>query len=170
MPDNILLSGPAGAGKSQELARLLREYPGLAVSADFQSLYVALTQSVRDANGRYPLRNPDLLPLTEYIKRVMITQARERGIGIIATNASGDLVRRAMLMGEMGVSVERVIDLGEQAFPNRLLGIATLDRLRYLAYRIVLDGDSYRAPRPFPDDALQSTHHREEPNTKTPII
>ena len=57
-----------------------------------------------------------------------------------------------------------------EAFPNRLLGVATLDRLRHLAYRIVLDGDSYRAPRPFPDDALQSTHHREEPNTKTPLI
>lgn len=34
------------------------------------------------------------------------------------------------------------------AFPNRLLGAATLDRLRHNAYRLVLDGESYRAPRP----------------------
>lgn len=34
------------------------------------------------------------------------------------------------------------------AFPNRLLGAATLDRLRHRAYRLVLDGNSYRAPRP----------------------
>ena len=33
------------------------------------------------------------------------------------------------------------------AFPNRLLGAATLDRLRHAAYCVVLDGDSYRAPR-----------------------
>lgn len=38
----------------------------------------------------------------------------------------------------------------QDAFPNRLLGAATLDRLRHDAYRVVLDGDSYRAPRPLP--------------------
>lgn len=35
------------------------------------------------------------------------------------------------------------------AFPaNRMLGAATLDRLRHGAYRIVLDGESYRTPKP----------------------
>jgi hypothetical protein len=37
------------------------------------------------------------------------------------------------------------------AFPNRLLGAATLDRLRHGAYRVILDGESYREPRPLPD-------------------
>ncbi len=37
------------------------------------------------------------------------------------------------------------------AFPNKLLGAATLDRLRDGAYRIVLDGESRRKPRPLPD-------------------
>jgi len=37
-----------------------------------------------------------------------------------------------------------------EAFPNRLHGAATLDRLRHNAYRVVLDGDSYRSPRPLP--------------------
>ena len=36
------------------------------------------------------------------------------------------------------------------AFPNRLLGAATLDRLRHGAYRVILDGDSYRSPKPLP--------------------
>ncbi len=35
-----------------------------------------------------------------------------------------------------------------EAFPNKLLGAATLDRLRHRAYQVVLDGKSYRAPRP----------------------
>ena len=34
------------------------------------------------------------------------------------------------------------------AFPNRLLGAATLDRLRHGAYRLTLEGGSYRSPRP----------------------
>jgi DNA replication protein DnaC len=33
------------------------------------------------------------------------------------------------------------------AFPNRLLAAATLDRLRHDAYRIVLEGNSYRSSR-----------------------
>ena len=37
-------------------------------------------------------------------------------------------------------------DWGE-AFPNKLLGASTLDRLRHAAYRLVLDGKSYRTPR-----------------------
>jgi DNA replication protein DnaC len=34
------------------------------------------------------------------------------------------------------------------AFPNKMLGAATIDRLRHGAHKIVLDGDSYRSPRP----------------------
>lgn len=30
------------------------------------------------------------------------------------------------------------------AFPNKLLGSATLDRLRHNAYRLILEGESYR--------------------------
>jgi DNA replication protein DnaC len=39
----------------------------------------------------------------------------------------------------------------DQAFPaNRLLASATLDRLRHNAYCMVLDGQSYRAPKMAP--------------------
>ena len=34
------------------------------------------------------------------------------------------------------------------AFPNRILGEATVDRLRHGAYTVVLEGKSYRSPRP----------------------
>jgi DNA replication protein DnaC len=33
------------------------------------------------------------------------------------------------------------------AFPNRILGAATIDRLRHGAYKVVLEGKSYRSPR-----------------------
>jgi len=43
----------------------------------------------------------------------------------------------------------RVVDIPEwvDAFPNRILGAATIDRLRHGAYKILLDGKSYRAPQ-----------------------
>jgi DNA replication protein DnaC len=45
------------------------------------------------------------------------------------------------------------LDLNEwgEAFPNRLLGAATIDRLRHGAYKIVLEGKSFRSPRDLPD-------------------
>ncbi|NCC26172.1 MAG: ATP-binding protein [Deltaproteobacteria bacterium] len=36
------------------------------------------------------------------------------------------------------------------AFHNKLLASATLDRIRHNAYQVVLDGKSYRSPRPSP--------------------
>jgi DNA replication protein DnaC len=40
---------------------------------------------------------------------------------------------------------------GDAFAGNRILGAATLDRPRHGAYRIVLDGDSFRTPRPMPE-------------------
>lgn len=45
----------------------------------------------------------------------------------------------------------------DQAFPaNRLLASATLDRLRHNAYCIVLDGNSYRAPKMAPSSSKRA--------------
>ena len=44
---------------------------------------------------------------------------------------------------------------------SRLLGAATLDRLRHNAYRVVLDGNSYRSPRPM-DKQLESHNEKEK--------
>jgi DNA replication protein DnaC len=51
------------------------------------------------------------------------------------------------------------------AFPNRLLGAATLDRLRHGAYRLILEGQSYRAPKPLPDETPPGV----ETTSKQPI-
>jgi len=50
------------------------------------------------------------------------------------------------------VVTSNLVDFPEwaDAFPNRILGAATLDRLRHGAYKVVLEGDSYRSPLPDP--------------------
>jgi len=57
------------------------------------------------------------------------------------------------------------LDFGEwgEAFPNKLLAASTPDRLRYGAYRLVLDGKSYRAPRPLKTNP--KTQLEKEPKT-----
>ena len=57
--------------------------------------------------GRYPLRNERLLPLTEYVRRAIITGATDRDITVIATNSDGDPARRAFLLGQLGEGADR---------------------------------------------------------------
>ena len=96
-----LISGPAGANKSAIARQVLAENPG-SIVADFQSIFVALTLAQRGADGRFPLRDERLLPLVEYLRRAIITQARIRGWNIIATNSDGDPLRRHFLLDQLG--------------------------------------------------------------------
>ena len=123
---DVLISGPAGAGKSQEAARLRAAATVATVLVDFQSLYVAISGDVRLTDGSYPRRDPSLLPVTEYLRRSAITAARERDLAIVATNSDGDPERRAFLLGLLAPgAVETVIDPGRVEVTRRLTNRAT---------------------------------------------
>jgi DNA replication protein DnaC len=77
-----------------------------------------------DDFGLKPLRPPE-----DEIFHDLIAERYERAATLITSNLDFD---------EWG-----------DAFPsNKMLGAATLDRIRHGAYRVVLDGESYRDPRP----------------------
>ena len=118
---SILLSGPAGAAKSALARQLLAEHSGLAVAADFQSIYAALLLLERGPDGRYPLRDDRLLGITEYLRRAALSAARAREIDVVATNSDGDPERRAFLLRELGPGAsERVVDPGREVVAARL--------------------------------------------------
>jgi len=52
------------------------------------------------------------------------------------------------------------------AFPNRILGAATIDRLRHGAYKVVLEGKSYRSTKPGPGPEKSLCQRAEKPLPK----
>ena len=118
---SVLISGPAGAAKSA-LARALRlEADELTAIADFQSIYAAISGDQRGPDGRFPLRDNRLLPLTEYVRRAIITGAVSRQINVLATNSDGSPARRKFMLGQLGSgATERIVDPGRDVVSARL--------------------------------------------------
>ena len=55
----------------------------------------------------------------------------------------------------LGSALNLHLDEWHEVFPdNKLLGAATIDRMRHGAYLLVLDGPTHRKPRPDPSDPV----------------
>jgi len=144
----VLIAGPCGTGKSHlaqafghcavqagydvlfsTQSQLLGSLHAARATNNFERKFAALVRVdllIIDDFGLKPLRSPQDEDLHD-----LVAERYERGATIVTSNLD---------FSEWG-----------EAFPNRLLGAATLDRLRHNAYRLTLEGDSYRAPRPAPE-------------------
>ena len=121
---NSLISGPAGAGKTQEARRILSESAVPIVAVDFQSLYAALLLIERQPDGRYPerlARHGYVIPLVEYIRQAAITGAALMDVEVAMTNSDGSAIRRDELLRRLGPgAAELVIDPGRDVVRQRL--------------------------------------------------
>ena len=88
---NLLISGPAGAGKSEAARQELAASNEPGVILEIQELYASLLGLRRDPEtGRYPERRESdahALRLAEYLRRVGITASVARGIRVITSNS-----------------------------------------------------------------------------------
>jgi len=153
---SVLIVGPCGTGKSHlaqalghQAVRKGRDVLFLTQSQLLGSLHKAraigsyerkfqslarIDLLIVDDLGLKPLRSPHDEDLHD-----LIAERYERASTVVTSNLD---------FTEWG-----------DAFPNRLLGAATLDRLRHNAYRVVLEGDSYRQPRPLPGHTTDHVPH-----------
>lgn len=143
-PTNVLLVGPCGIGKShlaQALghavvqkghdvvfttpAQLLGSLQAARATGSFERRFQTFARVpllVIDDYGLKPFRSPQDEDFHD-----LIAERYERTATLVTSNLD---------FSEWG-----------DAFPNRLLGAATLDRLRHGAYLITLEGESYRSPK-----------------------
>lgn len=143
-PANVLLAGPCGTGKSH-LAQALGHG---AVRAGYDVLFTNHQQVLGSlhaarAVGTFERRfqalaKMDLLIIDDFGLKPMKPPQDEDFHDLVAERYE-----------RVATIVTSNLDFSEwgEAFPNRLLAAATLDRLRDAAYRVVLDGESYRKPR-----------------------
>ena len=121
---NILLSGPAGAGKTSEARRILNQSALPVIALDFQSLYAALLLLERLPDGRYPERldkHKYVLPMVQYLRQAAITGATEMELEVVYSNSQGSPPRRDDLLRRLGPgAAEVVIDPGIDVVRRRL--------------------------------------------------
>jgi DNA replication protein DnaC len=147
---SVLIAGPCGTGKSH-LAQALGH---CAVRTGHEVIFVSQThllgqlQAAR-ATGNYERR-------FQAFARVQLLIIDDFGLKPLRSPQDEDLHDLIAERYERTATlITSNLDFPEwgDAFPNRLLGAATLDRLRHGAYRVILEGESYRAPRPLPENA-----------------
>lgn len=139
----VLIVGPCGTGKSH-LAQALGH---CAIRSGHDVLFTSAAKMVTQINAARATDNLerqlaklariDLLIIDDFGLKPLTGVQDEDFHEVISERYE----RRSTI-------VTSNLDVPEwpDAFPNRILGAATVDRLRHGAYKIVLDGKSYRAP------------------------
>lgn len=160
----VLIAGPCGTGKSHiaqglghcavrlgydvlftTQSKLLGTLHAARATGTFERRFHNLVKTpllIIDDFGLKPLRQPHDEDFHD-----LVAERYEQGAMIVTSNLD---------FSEWG-----------DAFPNRLLGAATLDRLRHGAYRVVLDGESFRSPRPLHEPPASGSKARAAKATAT---
>lgn len=143
----VLIAGPCGTGKSH-IAQALGH---AAVRADFDVLFTTQSQLLGALHAARAINAYERRFQT--FARVPLLIIDDFGLKPLQSPHDEDLHDLVAERYEQAATiVTSNLDFSEwgDAFPNRLLGAATLDRLRHGAYRLTLEGESYRSPKPLP--------------------
>ncbi len=147
----VLIVGPCGTGKSH-LAQALGH---CAVRQGRDVLFTSQSQLTATLNGARAIGGFDRK--LQQLARIELLIIDDFGLKPLRSPADEDFHELIAERYERAATIiTSNLDFGEwgDAFPaNKMLGAATIDRLRHGAYRVVLDGASYRTPRVTPETA-----------------
>jgi len=145
----VLIVGPTGTGKSHLAQALghcaLRQ--GHEVLFTTQSKLLGQLHAARATNA-YDRKLQQLAK----IALIVIDDFGLRPLHSPQDEDFHDLINERYERASTLITSNLDYDEWKAAFPNKLLAGATLDRMRDGAYRVTLDGETRRKPRPLPDD------------------
>ena len=145
----VLIAGPTGTGKTH-LAQALGH---AAARQGYEVLFItqtALLNSLRTARatGNYARR-------FKYLAKIPLLIIDDFGLKPIRSPDDEDfhdLVCERYESAATIITSNLADDEWSDAFSsNKMLAAATLDRLRHGAYRLIVDGETQRSPRPMPE-------------------
>jgi DNA replication protein DnaC len=158
----VLIAGPCGTGKSH----LAQAIGHCAVRIEKDVLFTTQTKMLGQLHAAKAIHlydrklktfvNADLLIIDDFGLKPLISPQDEDLHAVVAERYE---------RGATIVTSNLDFDEWGDAFPNKILGAATLDRLRHGAYRVVLDGKSFRSPKPLTETQKSSLKIRQK-NTK----
>lgn len=146
---SVLIAGPCGTGKSH----VAQGIGHCAVRNGLDVMFTSQTKLLGQINAARATGGVERK--LQVLSRVPVLIIDDFGLKPLKPGQDEDFHDLiAERYEQSSTIVTSNLDFNEwgEAFPNKLLGAATLDRLRHRAFRVVLDGKSYRAPRPLAGD------------------
>lgn len=137
----VLIMGPCGTGKSH----LAQAIGHCALQKGYDVIYTSV-QKISDELQAAKLINRYTYKLKQWLKPQLII-IDDFGLKPLTHPQDEDMHAVIAERSEVAATLfTSNLDLSEwqQAFSNKLLGVATIDRLRHNAHQIILEGSSYR--------------------------
>lgn len=144
---NALIVGPCGTGKSH----IAQAIGHCAVRLDYEVLFTTQTKLLGQLHAARATNSYDRR--LNALAKVDLLIVDDFGLKPLRSPQDEDIHD---LIGERyerrSTIITSNLDLNEwtDAFPNKLLGSATIDRIRHGAHCVILDGKSFRAAKPLP--------------------
>lgn len=138
----VLIVGPCGTGKSHVAQAIAH----CAIRNAIDVLFYTQTQLFKHlqaarATGEYEKKFQQLIK----IPLLIIDDFGLKPLRTLQDEDLHDLIAERYEKATTIVTSNLAFEEWGDAFPNKLLGAATCDRLRHAAYKIVLEGNSYRS-------------------------
>lgn len=138
----VLIVGPCGTGKSHVAQAIAH----CAIRNGIDVLFFTQTQLFKylhaaRATGEYEKKFQQLVK----ISLLIIDDFGLKPCRAPQDEDLHDLIAERYEKAATIVTSNLAFEEWGDAFPNKLLGAATIDRLRHAAYKIILDGSSYRS-------------------------
>lgn len=138
----LLIVGPCGTGKSH----LAHAIGNCAVRANISTLFIRANKLLEEIKAYKAINN--YYKYKRMLNKIQLLIIDDFGLKPLEKPEDEDFHELISDRYENAATIiTSNLDFSEwhQSFPNKLLGIATLDRIRHMAYTIILDGNSYRA-------------------------
>jgi DNA replication protein DnaC len=140
----VLIVGPCGTGKSH----IAQAIAHCSIQRGIDTLWLSQTQVFNElqaarASGRFDKKFSELIK----IPLLIIDDFGLRPLRNPQDEDFHDLISERYERASTMITSNLDFSEWGSAFPNRLLAAATIDRLRHNAYRVTLDGPSFRSER-----------------------